>query len=98
MACTSKNADGSYRVFFYDKNNKRKAIRLGQISDRAAKQVLDMVKSINDANIAQSDLKADVAAWVKSIGDKLHAKLTRVGLVTPRGGSRSNAGKLGPFL
>ncbi|MCH7792472.1 MAG: hypothetical protein IID31_09365, partial [Planctomycetes bacterium] len=82
MASISNDGNGSKRLQFFDGKN-RKTVRLGKMSKRNAESVRAKIEAILAGNLTGS-LDPETARWVAQIEDGLHAKLARVGLVTPR--------------
>jgi integrase len=84
MASIANDPGGKRRILFLDKNGDRKTIWLGKVSKRTANEIKTWVEAINTAAIAGHSIDGETAKWLADIGDALHAKLTKVGLVTPR--------------
>jgi integrase len=75
---------GTRRILFLDADNRRRTIRLSRMSKKAAESVKARVEHLIVARTAGVAIDADTARWVADLGDDLHDKLARVGLVTPR--------------
>lgn len=84
MASIANDPGGRRRILFVDRDNNRKAIWLGKVSKRTAEKIKTMVENINTAAIAGHSIDRETAEWLGEIGDALHAKLAKAGLVTPR--------------
>ena len=99
MASISNDPGGRRRISFVDKSGNRPTIWLGKLSKRLAEEIKTKVESINTAIIAGHSIDGETADWLGKIGDALHAKLAKVGLISPRvGPEASGQGRLGAFL
>lgn len=74
----------TYRVLFVDPTGKRQTIRLGKLPKKAAELVKLKVESLLAAKLAGHPLDAQTAGWLGEIGDSIHEKLAKAGLVEPR--------------
>ena len=74
-------------------NGDRKSIYLGKTNKKAAETTLSRVETINSSNLIGMQYPADVAQWLGTIGDDLHGKLSKVGMVRPR-----ESAQLKPFI
>jgi integrase len=83
MASISREPNGAKTIQFVD-GDKRRSIRLGKFSDKAAQSVRAKVESILAASASGQPLDQETAAWLGRIDDKLHNRLVRAGLVQPR--------------
>jgi integrase len=88
MASLTTEAHGGRRVQFIDMNGQRRSIRLGKIPIKQAEAVLVRVEALVSAKAAGTAPDAQTAAWVKELGDVLHERLARVGLINPRRDAR----------
>jgi len=77
-----------YRLSFYDKDNRRRFIRLGAVAQKSADTTRVHVDELVDAAIANRPPARATEEWQQGIGEKLHDKLAAVGLVVPRDSSR----------
>src|SRR4051812_23400779 len=93
MASLSTDAAGNRTIQFVGGDGKRRSIRLGKVPKKLAEGVRMKVEALDAAQRSRLPLDPDTASWVGGIGDELHAKLARAGLVTER---RSET--LGEFL
>jgi len=84
MASISKGPNGLRTIQFVSGDGKRRSIRLGKVSQKQAEAVKLRVEALNAAAISRTPIDGDLAAWLAGIGDELHAKLSAVGLATPR--------------
>ncbi len=60
------------------------SIRLGKVDMKTARDVARRVDVLNGAKIASQPIGRDMSEWLSTIGEKLHAKLSAVGLVVSR--------------
>lgn len=74
----------TYRVLFVDPTGKRQTIRLGKLPKKAAETVKLKIESLVAAKIAGHPIDAQTAGWLGEIGDSIHEKLAKAGLVEPR--------------
>ncbi len=74
----------TWRVLFVDPAGKRQTIRLGKVPKKLAESVKLKVEALLAAKIAGLPLDAQAAGWLAEIGDSIHDKLARTGLVEPR--------------
>lgn len=74
----------SARVQFIAADGKRKAVRLGPVSERIADRVKAHIETIADCQRFALPIDTGTAAWLADIGDDFHARLAAVGLVQPR--------------
>jgi len=95
MASISTSSDGRRTIQFKASNGRRKSVRLGKVSQRQAESVRGKVEDLANASITGEAARPATAQWVAEIGDDLHKRLAKVGLVEPRG-SR-DAATLGKF-
>ncbi len=87
MASVEKDGQG-YRVRFIDHETNRRAIRLGSLKKADAEKVARYVESIVVAKKNGLSMEMQTAAWIRSIGQELHAKLANAGLIEQRTSSR----------
>jgi len=95
MASISTSSDGRRTIQFKASNGTRKSVRLGKVSQRQAESVRGKVEDLANASITGEAARPATAQWVAELGDDLHKRLAKVGLVEPRG-SR-DAATLGKF-
>jgi len=88
----------TYRVLFVDPTGKRQTIRLGKLPKKVAESVKLKVESILAAKIAGHPLDAQTAGWLGEIGDAIHEKLAKAGLVEPRVAANAVEWTVGSFL
>ena len=82
MASVSKH-EGAYRVQIV-LDRKRLAIRLPGIDQRTAEAFARHIDALNSARLAGAAPRADTAAWLGSLPDSTHTKLSKIGLAEPR--------------
>jgi integrase len=93
MASISTDKAGNRTVQFVGADRKRRSVRLGKMLMKDVQTIRGKVETLNSAKCNHTNPPDHVTAWVKKIGDDLHAKLAAVGLVEARGTST-----LGAFL
>ena len=93
MASVSKAPNGRRVVQFVGADGKRRSVRLGRCSQKAADSIRVHVERLLEAKITGYPLNAETAAWLAGRGDDLIAKLARAGLVP-----RRESATLGAFL
>ena len=93
MASIANDPNGRRRLIFKAPDGRRRTIRLGKITQKAARLIRSRVEAIVSARIACQPLDPDTTAWVASLPDDMHNKLAETGLLERRGVAR-----LGPFL
>jgi integrase len=94
MASLSTEAHGGRLVQFVDTEGKRRTIRLGKIPIKQAEAILVRVEALIAARAGSVATDSQTSAWTKEIGDTLHERLARAGLVTPRSESRVTLGAM----
>lgn len=93
MASIANDPNGRRRLIFKAPDGRRRTIRLGKISKKAAGLIRSRVEAIVSARTACQPLDPDTTAWVASLPDDMHNKLADTGLFERRGVAR-----LGSFL
>ena len=86
----------TWRIEFFDANNKRKCIRLGKIDKRQAESIKARVELLVAARITGTSPDVETSRWVADRDDTLHARLAQHELVAARGTAESNT--LAKFL
>jgi hypothetical protein len=84
MASITKESNGRKTIQFIAADRRRRSIRLGKFSMRAAETVRLHVESIVSSLSARSPLERETADRLGKLGDDLHGKLAAVHLVEPR--------------
>src|SRR5690606_36681389 len=84
MASISRGKGGSKRVLFIGQDGGRRAVRLGDVSVKAAESFKLRVEALlGDLTLGRSH-DAELCAWLRDLPDATYAKLASVGLVEPR--------------
>ena len=96
MASIAKDKNGTRRILFVAPDEKRKTIRLGKVSQRAAEGVKHRVEQLLECLLLKRPMEADLAQWVADLKPPFASKLVRVGLIPDR--EAKPASTLGPFL
>jgi len=100
MASIHKERRGDkirYRVQFYDKDNRRRSIRLGNVNKKSADSIRAKVEDLLSASIAGCRPSSETTQWLTSqVGEDMAAKLRRAGFGEFVPERRS--AKLGEFL
>jgi hypothetical protein len=84
MASISTNRNGLRRIQFINGNGERKAIHLGKLPLKLAKEIKTKVEALTAANAQAHSFDLETATWLGKIGDELHSKLAAVGLIPER--------------
>jgi len=84
MASIVSDPNGYRRILFVAADGSRKTIRLSKCSKRDAETICGYVEDLVAAKVSGLSAKRATAVWVGEIGDRLHDRLARVGLVEPR--------------
>ncbi len=84
MASISTDKKGLRRILFIGPDRKRRCIRLGRVTLKAAGQVRDRVEALNSAAIHNQDPNEDVTRWVADLDAMMADKLAAVGLIPKR--------------
>jgi Phage integrase SAM-like domain len=84
MASISKDSKGHRRILFVNAEGKRKAIRLGKVSQESALGVKFHVEKLLEASFTQQALSNRTAAWVGDLESSLYDKLAAAGLLPKR--------------
>src|SRR4051794_33886190 len=94
MASISRGPNGRRVIQFAAPDGKRKTLRLGKCSQKAADAIKTRMEAIVSAAFARVSVDDETAKWLRDIGDDLAAKLAAVGLIEPRHAALA----LKPFL
>lgn len=95
MASISKDKNGTRRIQFVANDGKRKAIRLGKVTQKQAETVLLKIEHLVASTMTGHPLDAETAKWVADRDDTFADKLARVGLIPKR---EETHGRLGEFI
>ena len=98
MASIGKDPNGHRRILFVAGDGSRRTVRLGRCSERDAESVCRHIEDLSAATIHGQPLRRETAVWLSGIGDKLHNRLSRAGLVASRMAPAPESAKLGPSL
>ncbi len=88
----------SYRVISRAPGNRRHTIRLGRVNKRIAETARLMIESLESAKAAGHSPDRETAEWVGRLGDEIHSRLARAGLVPPREQTSTTIVTLGHHL
>ena len=97
MASVATEPGGRRRILFEAPDGKRKTLRLGKVSKRAADGVKDRVEQLLESLVFKRAMPADLAEWVAALPAKLANRMARVGLI-PKPGERPAALTLNEHL
>ncbi len=84
MASVCKQAGGRRMIQFIDGDGRRRYIRLGKVSQRAAEGIRLHVEHLAAGKASGQPVHQGTADWLGDIDDTLHARLARAGLIEPR--------------
>ena len=93
MAFIATEPNGHRRILFSDPHGKRRTLRLSRAPKKHAEAVRVRVEALLASSITGQPVEPETARWLAGVGDDLHDKLARVGLIEPR-----HTATLGPFL
>lgn len=86
MASVGSDPNGRRRILFVAADGSRKTVRLGKCSARDAEGVARHVEALAASSINGQPIPRETAVWLARIGDVLHDRLARAGLVADRNG------------
>jgi integrase len=84
VASISRGPNGRRTIQFTGPDGRRKTLRLGKCSQRAAESVKAKVEALVAADLARVAVDNETARWLGEVGAELHGKLVAVGLVKAR--------------
>ncbi len=85
MASISCDKTGRRIIQFVAADGKRRTIRLGAVSQKAAEAVRRHVEQLNNVKIIPDTVIPDATArWIRDLDEKLSSKLAKVGLIQRR--------------
>jgi len=84
MASIGNDPNGRKRILFVAGDGSRKTIRLGKCDQRTAEGICRHVENLLCSRISNQPIPRGTAVWLGEIGDTLHDRLARAGLVDPR--------------
>ncbi|TWU21807.1 tyrosine-type recombinase/integrase [Bythopirellula polymerisocia] len=85
-----------YRLQFYDKDNRRRSIRLGDRTKKAADTIKSRIEDLVSVSISGCAPSNDTAQWLSTLGEDMATKLAKAGFQTYV--PRRDSAKLGEFL
>ncbi|MCC7083759.1 MAG: hypothetical protein IT427_01990, partial [Pirellulales bacterium] len=80
----NRNGRAMYRVQFFDRDNKRRSIRLGDVNRKDAEAIAVRINSLISHSIAGTPPDKATAEWLSEIGQDLADKLANAGLIGKR--------------
>ena len=96
--CSEVGTRGTtYRVLLRTPNG-RHTIRLGRVSKKIAETAKRMIETLEAAKAAGHTPDRETAEWVGRLGDEIHERLARAGLVPPRQQASATIITLGQHL
>jgi integrase len=98
LCCDSGKRGTSYRVISRSPGHKRHTIRLGRVNKRIAETARLMIESLESAKAAGHSPDRETSEWVGRLGDEIHERLVRAGLVPPREQAPATIVTLGQHL
>lgn len=84
MATIRKEPNGRKTVLVVCGDQRRRSIRLGKCSMKAATTAKGHIEKLNASAIMNVAIDAEQAAWLAKLGDVLHQRIAKVGLCPPR--------------
>lgn len=84
MASVISDPGGKKRIQFIDPDGKRKTVRLGACDKKTAESVCRHIEALLSAKLSGQPPPRQTAQWLGAIGQTLHDRLARVGLVVPK--------------
>ena len=84
MASISTNTRTGNRVAYVCIDSKRPKVALGRVTKRQAETAKRFIEDLAACRRTGDAMRAATAEWVAGLPDKLHRRLERIGLVTPR--------------
>ena len=84
LGCESGKRGTTYRVLLRTPDGGRHTIRLGRVNKKIAEMARRMIESLEAAKAAGYSPDRETADWVGRLGDEIHERLARAGLVPPR--------------
>lgn len=76
--------DKKRKIIQFELNKKKYSVRLGEVTEREAENVLRRIESLVSAKRFGEPIDADTERWLNTIDDKLHDRIVRVHLTGPR--------------
>lgn len=99
MASISRDPGGRRRIQFVGADGRRRAIRLGKMSQKVCESVAAKVETLVSAAISRTPWDNDTAAWVGGLDQVMYEKIAKVDLIPPREAKQGRrTATLGAFL
>jgi integrase len=76
--------NGRRAIQFVAKDGKRPIIRVGKVAKKTGELMRMHVDHLVSSSVSRQPIPCETAEWLADIGDDLHAKLAKVGLVAAR--------------
>lgn len=83
MASVEKDGQG-YRIRFIDHNRQRRAVRLGGMNKANVEKIARHIEELVSWRKSGLTLDSATAAWIGKVGDEIHEKLSKAGLIEQR--------------
>lgn len=97
MASIVNYGNGLRRIeFTLDPCGPRKIVRIGRVNKRDAESIRRHVENLIAAKLSGQSVAADTARWLPEVGDTLHDRLAKAGLVEQR--AKAEVVGLGTFV
>jgi hypothetical protein len=84
LASISSDPSGNRTLQFVGIDGRRRSIRLGKLSLRAASKIKERVEALAAAKAGNFSLDRETAEWLAGVGDDLAARLATAGRAEPR--------------
>ena len=84
MASISRDKNGTKRILFTDEQGKRRTIRLGVVTAKAAESFKLRVETLITAQRMGVPLDGEVSVWLRDLPETMHGRLAAVGLIESR--------------
>jgi hypothetical protein len=79
-----KDRNGLKEIRYLDRNRERRSLYAGKITKRNAEEIGRLVEAIVARQIQGFDPDAEQSLWLSRLEDSFHAKLSKLGLCSPR--------------
>ena len=93
MSSISSDKQGNRSIYVKGPDGRRRPVRLGKVAMKQARTAQGYIDDLERAANSGTTPAERTNAWVAEVGDELHDRLARVGLVKPRSSAR-----LGEFI
>jgi integrase len=98
LGCDSGKRGVTYRVLIRTSDGRRHTIRLGRVNKKIAETARRMIESLESARVAGHSPDRETSEWVGRLGDEIHDRLVKAGLVPPRAKAAAAITTLGEHL